>query len=106
MASVLRPLVSSLALLSLVGVLAGGCARLGNNGEACSAPGLDPSAFGGCAQGLVCAPDSSPHTGRGAAAAWDSATCRTVCYASAECPDGFTCSQVSGTDYRMACLPR
>jgi hypothetical protein len=95
-------------ILFLVLGAVSGCARLGNEGEGCSNPALSESQYahegfgGGCATGLICAPD---HLATGAYTTWETASCRTLCASSAECPTGTTCRGVTGAEYRMACLP-
>lgn len=98
--------VMAVALVAAVcGIWGAGCARLGNAGESCSAPGLDPSAFDGCAEGNVCVPDRSNPSGYGQRPQWDSATCREICTSNVQCADGYACVLAPGAGSTMACLP-
>ncbi len=100
---------SSLGVFFIALVLAtvSGCARLANEGEACSSPSISESVYsdgygGACATGLICAPD---HATTAAYTDPNRASCRTACASSTECAEGFTCRGVSGAEFRQACLP-
>jgi hypothetical protein len=89
-------------LTALALVLAPGCARLGGEGEHCTAPGLDPSAFGGCAEGLVCTPEPGSIT---SFPQRDNDFCRRACTSNTDCPTGQSCRTVANAEYQMACQP-
>jgi hypothetical protein len=88
------------SLVSILLALAAGCSGGGNVGDACGRPGSEDD----CADGAICAVDEASD-GEPNDPVWGTYSCRAICDAASDCPDGFECRGVSGAAMKSACQP-